>query len=56
METTFPPVYTTGSGTEGILLLADGSSYKGISFGSEISVAGETVFQTGEMVPPLSNS
>lgn len=44
----YDAVYTTGSGTEGVLLLADGSSYRGTSFGFEKSVAGETVFQTGE--------
>lgn len=36
--------------TEGVLELADGSAYCGISFGAEKkSIAGECVFQTGSM-------
>jgi carbamoyl-phosphate synthase / aspartate carbamoyltransferase len=35
---------------EGLLELADGSAFRGISFGaSGISVAGECVFQTGRL-------
>jgi carbamoyl-phosphate synthase small subunit len=36
------------------LILADGSSYEGISYGSNISVAGEVVFATGMMGYPES--
>lgn len=37
--------------TEGVLELADGSAFRGISFGAEgKSVAGECVFQTGMLV------
>lgn len=34
--------------TTATLLLKDGSSYQGISFGSEKSISGECVFQTGK--------
>lgn len=54
MEETFESFYTLGNELEGILLLADGSSYKGTSFGAEKSVAGETVFQTGMVGYPES--
>jgi carbamoylphosphate synthase small subunit len=47
MTTTHPAVYSLGNDTQGVLLLSDGSSYKGTSFGAQVSVAGETVFQTG---------
>lgn len=37
--------------TTATLVLQDGSSYQGISFGSEAkSISGECVFQTGKMV------
>ena len=48
---TFPALYTAGNSPQGLLLLADGSSYQGISFGAETSVGGETVFQTGKTEP-----
>jgi carbamoyl-phosphate synthase / aspartate carbamoyltransferase len=45
-----PPVTAAHNGEEpeGVLELADGSAFRGISFGAEgKSVAGECVFQTG---------
>lgn len=47
---TFAPLHDDGTEmNDGILELADGSSYRGISFGAEgKSVAGECVFQTGK--------
>jgi hypothetical protein len=47
MDATHPAVYSLGNDTQGVLLMSDGSSYKGTSFGAQVSVAGETVFQTG---------
>lgn len=43
------PLHADGTEqAEGILELADGSAYRGISFGAEgKSIAGECVFQTG---------
>ena len=39
---------TTSVGPDAVLELADGSAFRGISFGAEgKSVAGECVFQTG---------
>ncbi len=32
---------------EAVLVLADGTEFEGISFGAEVSVTGEAVFQTG---------
>jgi carbamoyl-phosphate synthase/aspartate carbamoyltransferase len=48
-----PPVTTAPAGndlySEAVLELADGSAFRGISFGAQgKSVAGECVFQTGE--------
>ena len=34
----------------GVLLLSDGSHFEGTSFGARKSIAGETVFQTGQQV------
>jgi len=47
---TAPPIRDDGSEViDGVLELADGSAYRGISFGAEgKSVSGECVFQTGE--------
>jgi len=47
-----PPVTgpVSDAALDGILELADGSAYQGISFGAEgKSVAGECVFQTGAL-------
>jgi hypothetical protein len=35
-------------GPDAVLELADGTTYAGMSFGADTSVAGECVFQTGE--------
>ena len=48
VEQSYDSVYGLGKETQGVLLLSDGSSYKGTSFGAPVSVAGETVFQTGK--------
>ena len=50
---TAPPAisgdYSLSTPIEAVLELADGSAFKGISFGAEgKSVSGECVFQTGE--------
>jgi carbamoylphosphate synthase small subunit len=47
-------VYCLGNDPSGVLLLSDGSSYQGTSFGAEVSVAGEAVFQTGMVGYPES--
>jgi hypothetical protein len=39
--------YSHTEENHGVILFSDGSSYKGISFGARVSVAGEAVFQTG---------
>ncbi|KAJ3312934.1 hypothetical protein HDV04_002591 [Boothiomyces sp. JEL0838] len=54
MTVSHSAVYSIGSDTQGVLLLSDGSSYKGTSFGANVSVAGETVFQTGMVGYPES--
>ncbi|KAI8898407.1 hypothetical protein BC833DRAFT_590035 [Globomyces pollinis-pini] len=50
----YPSVYSLGKEDHGVLLLSDGSSYEGTSFGARVSVAGETVFQTGMIGYPES--
>lgn len=40
-------VYSFGNNEQGVLILSDGTSYIGNSFGAKKSIAGETVFQTG---------
>lgn len=43
-----PPITPAQNAVEAVLELADGSAFRGISFGAEgKSVAGECVFQTG---------
>ena len=47
---TAPPCDQTEASTVATLVLADGSSFQGISFGAETkSIAGECVFQTGTL-------
>jgi carbamoyl-phosphate synthase/aspartate carbamoyltransferase len=52
----FPPVTARPMGADGnvvlderlaTLELADGTAYQGYSFGADVSVSGELVFQTG---------
>jgi len=45
------PFESTTSNAE--LVLDDGTTLKGISFGADISVSGEAVFQTGQSPPPF---
>jgi hypothetical protein len=46
----FPPVHPLLDSNSDLatLVLADGSSYKGYSFGANKSISGECVFQTGK--------
>jgi hypothetical protein len=42
---TFPGSETLNPNAE--LILEDGTSFKGVSFGADVSISGEAVFQTG---------
>ncbi|KAI8991979.1 hypothetical protein BDF20DRAFT_909680 [Mycotypha africana] len=46
--------YEEKSVTTGTLILQDGTSYQGVSFGAEKSISGECVFQTGMVGYPES--
>ena len=48
--TVHPPVYSpVDQEAQSILLLDDGTAYAGVSFGASRSIAGECVFQTGNL-------
>ena len=50
------PVFDQAVNTDAILELGDGSTFRGIGFGAEgKSVAGECVFQTGELAFEFSS-